>query len=44
MIYHQTLKTLYIYDEPDAAGLDIRDIGGYLAAQLPGVEIVPRSD
>ena len=44
MPYTQHISSIYLYDEPDAAGLDIEDIGGYLASQLPVVELVPRSD
>lgn len=44
MQHNQPLTTIYIYDEPDALGLDIADIGGFLAAQFPTVEILPRQD
>ncbi len=44
MDYLQPLTAIYLYDNPDAAGLDIDEVGGYLAAQFPTVEVLPRSD
>lgn len=38
------IEQVYLYDEPDALGLDIHYLGAYLAAVLPAVEVHPRSD
>lgn len=38
------LERLYLYDEPEAAGLDVDYLGGYLAALLPACEAHPRPD
>ena len=38
------LTRLYLYDEPEAPGLDVDHLGGYLAAVLPACEAHPRSD
>ncbi len=38
------LSAIYLYDEPDAAGLDVDYLGRYLAAVLPTCEVNPRSD
>jgi hypothetical protein len=37
-------KTVYLYDEPDAPGLDTAVIGGYLASELPGLDVQLRRD
>lgn len=44
MSFHQPLSTIYLYDEPDAPGLDIEAIGGFLVSQFPATQVVPRSD
>jgi hypothetical protein len=38
------LTHIYLYDEPDAPGLDIEQVGGFLAECLPAAEVLPRSD
>jgi len=35
---------IYLYDEPDAAGLDVSEIGGYLASMFPKAEVETRRD
>lgn len=40
----QPLKTIYLYDEPNAAGLDIEEIGGLLTSEFRPVEVLTRSD
>jgi hypothetical protein len=40
----QPLKTIYLYDEPNAAGLDIDQIGGLLASEFRWAEVLARSD
>lgn len=44
MRYLQPLSAVYLYDEPDAAGLDVERIAGFLASMLPKVQVVPRTD
>lgn len=44
MDFHQPLATIYLYDEPDAPGLDIEAVGGFLVSQFPATHVVPRSD
>lgn len=44
MDFRQPLSTIYLYDEPDAPGLDIEAIGGFLVSQFPATQVVPRSD
>lgn len=44
MASYQPISQIYLYDEPDAAGLDIEEIGGFVAAQFPSVEVQPRAD
>lgn len=41
---YQPLTHVYLYDEPDAPGLDLADISGYLLSVLPQVEVKPRAD
>ncbi len=38
------LETIYLYDDPDSQGLDIDYLAGYLAAELPRVEVGVRTD
>lgn len=38
------LEAVFLYDEPDAAGLNIEEIGGFLASQFPALEVFPRTD
>lgn len=38
------LKSIFIYDAPDAIGLDIRAIGYHLADMFPRVEVETRTD
>jgi hypothetical protein len=38
------VSAIYLYDEPDAPGLDVDYLGRYLAAVLPTCEVHPRSD
>jgi len=40
----QPLKTIYLYDEPNAAGLDIEEIGGLLTSEFRPTEVLTRSD
>jgi hypothetical protein len=40
----QTLKNIYLYDEPNAAGLDIEEIGGLLTSEFRTVDVLTRSD
>lgn len=44
MNFHQPLSTIYLYDEPDAPGLDIEAVGGFLVSQFPALQVIPRSD
>ena len=38
------LTHLYLYDEPEAPGLDVDYLGHYLAGVLPACEVHPRTD
>ncbi len=38
------LQTIYLYDDPDSQGLDIDYLAGYLASELPRVEVGVRTD
>ncbi len=38
------VRTIYLYDDPYSEGLDIGYLAGYLAAELPGVEVGVRTD
>ncbi len=42
--YAQPLSHVYLYDDPDAPGLDIDEVGGYIASVFPRTEVLPRSD
>lgn len=41
---HEALSRIYLYDEPDAAGLDVAEIGGYLASMFPKAQVETRRD
>ncbi len=38
------LRAVYLYDDPDTAGLDIDYLAGYLAAEIPGLDVGVRTD
>jgi len=38
------LDTVYLYDDPDSAGLDVDALAGWLAARLPHAHVRVRSD
>ena len=38
------LDRIYLYDDPDSQGLDIDYLAGYLASELPAVEVGVRTD
>lgn len=38
------LQAVYLYDDPDTAGLDIDYLAGYVAAQAPGLDVGVRTD
>lgn len=40
----QPLTHIYLYDEPDAAGLDVIEIGGFLTSIFPGARVETRRD
>jgi hypothetical protein len=42
--YMQRLERVFVYDEPDAPGLDIDEIGAYLASWFPQAQVFARSD
>ncbi len=44
MEYRQPLSRIYLYDEPDAPGLDVEAIGGFLVSTFPQTEVIPRTD
>ena len=33
------LQAVYLYDDPDTAGLDIDYLAGYLATEAPGLQV-----
>ncbi len=39
-----SLQAIYLYDDPDSAGLDIDYLAHWLGACLPATQILPRSD
>jgi len=38
------LQAVYLYDDPDTAGLDIDYLAGYLATEAPGLQVGVRTD
>ncbi len=41
---HPQLDTVYLYDDPDSAGLDVDELAHWLAARLPHAHVVVRTD
>jgi hypothetical protein len=43
-VKHPHLDAVYLYDDPDSAGLDVDALAGWLAARLPHAQVAVRTD